>query len=130
MACALPPVAVPMPGAPGTVAGVTLFDGADPNSVRDFFDSEARSMQQGGAEYVYAKQWLGIYWPADEYMLIKLTAEAKLQKFYEEAEPLLMGLLEAAAADRPWLFQRRARLVAARRVHALLFCCRASAMAF
>jgi hypothetical protein len=72
------------------------------SSVRDFFDSEARSMQQGGPEYVYAKQWLGIYWPADEYMFIKLTAEAKLQKFYQEAEPLLMGLLETVAADRPW----------------------------
>jgi len=70
--------------------------------VRDFFDSEARSMQQGGPEYVYAKQWLGIYWPADEYMFIKLTAETKLQKFYEEAERLLMSLLEAAAVDRPW----------------------------
>jgi hypothetical protein len=29
LACALPPVAVTAVGAPGTVAGVTLFDGAD-----------------------------------------------------------------------------------------------------
>src|SRR5688572_9238134 len=29
VACALPPVAVPMVGAPGTVAGVTLLDAAD-----------------------------------------------------------------------------------------------------
>ena len=29
LACALPPVAVPMVGAPGTVDGVTLFDAAD-----------------------------------------------------------------------------------------------------
>ena len=29
LACALPPVAVPMVGAPGTVAGVTLLDAAD-----------------------------------------------------------------------------------------------------
>ena len=28
-ACALPPVAVPIVGAPGTVAGVTLLDAAD-----------------------------------------------------------------------------------------------------
>ena len=28
-ACALPPVAVPIVGVPGTVAGVTLFDAAD-----------------------------------------------------------------------------------------------------
>ena len=29
VACVLPPVEVPMMGAPGTVAGVTLFDAAD-----------------------------------------------------------------------------------------------------
>ena len=29
LACALPPVAVPLVGAPGTVAGVTLFEAAD-----------------------------------------------------------------------------------------------------
>ena len=29
VACAFPPVAVPMVGAPGTVAGVTLFDAAE-----------------------------------------------------------------------------------------------------
>ena len=29
LTCALPRVAVPMPGAPGSVAGVTLFDAAE-----------------------------------------------------------------------------------------------------
>ena len=31
--CALPPVAEPMVGAPGVVAGVTLFDAADAGPV-------------------------------------------------------------------------------------------------
>ena len=33
VACALPTVAVPIVGAPGTVAGVTLFDAADAGPV-------------------------------------------------------------------------------------------------
>lgn len=54
-------------------------------SIRDFFLEEARSIQNGGPEYVYSKDWLGIHWPADEYMLIKLTAEGALGRFYDEA---------------------------------------------
>jgi radical SAM superfamily enzyme YgiQ (UPF0313 family) len=63
-------------------------------SVRDFFEREAHSMQQGGAEYVYAKEWLGIYWPADEYMFIRLTVDGKLDAFYEEAGRLLLGMID------------------------------------
>jgi radical SAM superfamily enzyme YgiQ (UPF0313 family) len=72
------------------------------HSVRDFFDSEALSMQRGGPEYVYSKEWLGIYWPADEYMFIKLTSEGQLHKFYQEAERLLPGLFEKSMVDQSW----------------------------
>jgi hypothetical protein len=63
---------------------------------RDFFEREARSIQQGGAEYVYSREWLGIYWPADEYVFIKLTAERKFDGFYAEAAALLKERLGAA----------------------------------
>jgi radical SAM superfamily enzyme YgiQ (UPF0313 family) len=63
---------------------------------RDFFEREARSIQQGGAEYVYSREWLGIYWPADEYVFIKLTAERKFDGFYAEAAALLKERLRAA----------------------------------
>jgi len=63
-------------------------------SVRELFEREALSMQNGGPEYVYSKEWLGIYWPADEYMFIKLTAENKLPAFYEEAGRLLPGMID------------------------------------
>jgi hypothetical protein len=63
---------------------------------RDFFEREAASIQQGGAEYVYSKEWLGIYWPADEYVFIKLTAEKKFDGFYAEAAALLKEVLRAA----------------------------------
>jgi len=63
-------------------------------SVRELFEREALSMQNGGPEYVYSKEWLGIHWPADEYMFIKLTAENKLPAFYEEAGRLLPAMID------------------------------------
>jgi radical SAM superfamily enzyme YgiQ (UPF0313 family) len=62
-------------------------------SVHKFFKSEALSMQNGGPEYVYSEEWLGIHWPADEFMFIRLTADGKLQDFYEEAARLLLTLM-------------------------------------
>ena len=67
------------------------------HSVRTFFESEAASMERGGPEYVYSPEWLGIYWPADEYMFIRLTVDRKLQAFYEEAGRLLPGLLDQSS---------------------------------
>jgi hypothetical protein len=32
--------------------------------INAFFDKEAESIQQGGSEYVFSKEYLGIYWPA------------------------------------------------------------------
>ena len=65
--------------------------------IRDFFLHEARAIQQGGPEYVYSAEWLGIYWPHDEYIFIKMTAEGRLDDFYREAGALLN---DAAAAQR------------------------------
>jgi radical SAM superfamily enzyme YgiQ (UPF0313 family) len=59
--------------------------------IRDFFLDEARAIQQGGPEYVYSAEWLGIYWPHDEYIFIKMTAEGRLDEFYREAGALLNG---------------------------------------
>jgi hypothetical protein len=57
--------------------------------IRDFFLREARSIQNGGPEYVYSAEWLGIYWPQDEYIFIKMSAEKRLDDFYAEAGALL-----------------------------------------
>ncbi len=59
----------------------------------ELFFSEAKSIQQGGPEYVFSREWLGIFWPADEYAFIKLTAEEKLDAFYTEAATLLEALV-------------------------------------
>ncbi len=66
-----------------TIAGIVTF-----------FDAEAHSIQQGGPEYVFSKDYLGIYWPADEYIFIKLTAERSFDAFYDEARRLLLSLLQ------------------------------------
>lgn len=61
--------------------------------IRDFFLSEAKAIQKGGPEYTYSKEWLGIYWPADEYVFIKLTAEKRFAEFYREAGARLIELV-------------------------------------
>ena len=62
--------------------------------IRDFFLEEARHIQEGAPEYVFSKEYLGIYWPADEYVFIKLTAEQKFDTFYREAGRLLKLLVD------------------------------------
>jgi radical SAM superfamily enzyme YgiQ (UPF0313 family) len=67
--------------------------------IRDFFLDEAASIQNGGPEYVFSEDWLGIYWPADEYVFIKLTAEGKLDGFYDEVGVLLRRMLSGHWTD-------------------------------
>jgi hypothetical protein len=62
--------------------------------IRDHFYSRAEIVQNGGPEYYYSKEWLGIWWPDDEYQLIRLSAEEKLGTFYEESRELLEALLK------------------------------------
>jgi len=67
--------------------------------IRDFFLHEARSIQNGGPEYVYSAEWLGIYWPQDEYIFIKMSAEKRLDEFYGEAGALLRSRFLHGATD-------------------------------
>ncbi|MDA0991308.1 MAG: radical SAM protein [Verrucomicrobia bacterium] len=57
-----------------------------------FFMGEAERIQKGGTEYVFSRDWLNMYWPADEYIFIKLTHEGTFGRFCEEAGALLMTL--------------------------------------
>jgi radical SAM superfamily enzyme YgiQ (UPF0313 family) len=57
-----------------------------------FFVAEAGKIQHGGVEYIYAPEWLGIHWPADEYMFIKMARDEKLDQFYAESEAILAEL--------------------------------------
>jgi len=86
---------------------IEAFMAADPArfpliaGINGFFESEARSIQQGGSEYVFSKEYLNIYWPADEYIFVKLTAEGTFDAFYAEAGKLLAETLNARHGALP-----------------------------
>ncbi len=86
---------------------IEAFMAADPKrfpmiaGINAFFEDEARSIQEGGAEYVFSREYLNVYWPADEYIFIKLTAEKTFDAFYEEAGRLLAETLRTRSADLP-----------------------------
>jgi len=86
---------------------IEAFMAADPArfpliaGINDFFESEARSIQQGGSEYVFSKDYLNIYWPADEYIFVKLTAEGTFDAFYAEAGRLLAETLSTRYGSLP-----------------------------
>ncbi len=69
--------------------------------IRDFFLEKARDIQEGGAEYCRSEEWLNIWWPADEYVMIKLCKENKLTAFYEEAAAVLDEFLEEKSLPLP-----------------------------
>jgi radical SAM superfamily enzyme YgiQ (UPF0313 family) len=49
----------------------------------------ARSVQRGEPEYVPSEDLLGLWWPADQYLLVKLVAKGRLDAFYAEAQHIL-----------------------------------------
>ena len=84
---------------------IEAFMAADPGALSDdrrrstpSSTARRKSIQQGGSEYVFSKEYLGIYWPADEYIFVKLTAEGKFDAFYAEA-----GKLAGRDRERPRL---------------------------
>jgi len=86
---------------------IEAFMEADPSrfpliaEISNFFHSEALSIQQGGPEYVFSKEYLGIYWPADEFIFVKLTADGKFDAFYGEAGRLLHEIVSTRGAGLP-----------------------------
>ena len=65
----------------------------------NFFFDEARLIQKGGAEYKLSKEYLNIFWPHDEYVLIHLIASGEVVDFYNEAFELLKELMGADHAS-------------------------------
>ena len=70
-------------------------------AIRAFFDDYALQIQNGEVEYVYSPEWLGIHWPADEYVFIDLVKNGKLDAFYEEAERLVFAAIAGNRALVP-----------------------------
>lgn len=71
------------------------------SEMNDFFLDEAKNVQNGGPEYYRSTVWLNIHWPHDEYILIKLCLEDKLEGFYEEAKTLICEMLRAKGMKTP-----------------------------
>lgn len=61
--------------------------------IRQLFLQTAENMRKGGEEFIHAPRWLDIYWPPEEYALIKLCIENKLEAFYQEAELVISQFL-------------------------------------
>jgi radical SAM superfamily enzyme YgiQ (UPF0313 family) len=71
------------------------------SSIKAFFINEARNIQNGGPEYCHSAEWLDIFWPADEYALIKLCKDKTLDAFYSECEDLLGKFLKSKSVQLP-----------------------------
>lgn len=85
---------------------VNAFLAADPaaypvvHSINEFFEREARQLQEGGLEYAFSREWLNIYWPHDEYAFIQLCRENTFDDFYREAEAIILSLMADPAPAR------------------------------
>jgi radical SAM superfamily enzyme YgiQ (UPF0313 family) len=64
------------------------------SEIYSFFTDKAIDIQNEGTEFCESKEWLNIWWPADELMLIKLCTGNKLSEFYKEAEQLFNKFLQ------------------------------------
>ena len=71
------------------------------SEINEFFTEEARNIQRGGPEFCRSYDWLNIYWPHDEYVLIKLFIENRLTDFYGEARTLLSKMLKKKSIGTP-----------------------------
>lgn len=67
--------------------------------VKRFFDAKALDIQSGGNEYCHSKEFLDIYWTADELCFILLLSQGKLEAFYQEAYTIFSKLLDNLSSD-------------------------------
>ncbi|MDD5476687.1 MAG: radical SAM protein [Candidatus Omnitrophica bacterium] len=64
------------------------------SSIVSRFNEKASMIQFGDTEFIASPDWLNIYWPADEFIFIKLCSENNLSKFYEEARSVILSGLK------------------------------------
>lgn len=65
-------------------------DGTILYTIQTFFKTKAENIQKGEEEFCQSKEWLNIWWPADELMTIQLCAENKLNIFYDEVKKAII----------------------------------------
>jgi hypothetical protein len=69
--------------------------------IHDFYRKKADEIQNGGPEHVASREWLNIWWPADEYILIRIHREKQLEQFYSEALMALEAFQQARHLQCP-----------------------------
>ncbi|MBI4619821.1 MAG: radical SAM protein [Desulfobacterales bacterium] len=71
------------------------------SKIVSLFNEKALSIQSGETEFIPSREWLNIYWPADEFIFIKLCGENNLLKFYEEAKRVIFQNLQKSNISMP-----------------------------
>lgn len=72
------------------------------SEILEFLTETARAIQEGRqGEFVHSKEHLDIYWPAGEYVFIKLVKEGKLDAFYQEVHDVLHNFLIETSREVP-----------------------------
>lgn len=71
------------------------------SEIHALFRRKALDIQNGGPEVEAAPEWLNIWWPVDEYMLIRLNRNRLLTSFYSEAEAALADFLRVNRLSCP-----------------------------
>lgn len=89
----------------GSLEGFPIFE-----EINNFFRQTAKDIQNGGEEYCKSKEWLNVWWPADEYIFIKLSVEDKLDAFYQEAKLLLTRFMDEKFISMPLILHESIRL--------------------
>jgi len=69
------------------------------SEISEILFNQAKSNQSGDSEHIPSKELLNIWWPADQYALVKIVIEKKLDSFYEEAKLLLSELCKSLAIN-------------------------------
>ncbi|MCX6779051.1 MAG: radical SAM protein [Candidatus Magasanikbacteria bacterium] len=67
-------------------------------SINNFFIAKALDIQNGGVEYCLSKNFLNIYWTADELVILQLIADNKINTFYNECSQLFLENLVVESA--------------------------------
>ncbi len=64
------------------------------SEIQKKFREKAAAIQNGDNEYVASSEFINLWWPIDEYTMIQLCHEGKLEQFYEEAEEQIRTYFE------------------------------------
>jgi hypothetical protein len=96
---------------------IELFLDADesdyPNIARtvEALAEQARNLQCGGSPYFPAPEFLNLWWPRDQYVMLRLIRDEHLGQFYDEAEELLTRCLPSGDTSiDPFLIKDAVRL--------------------